>query len=79
MGSISRGGPTRRLQPTVDVIGGTLMAYIAYVVFVRSYPRELIAESDRRRAPLRALGAIGAFAFVVACVWILYQTRMVVL
>lgn len=64
---------------TVDVIGGTLMAYIAYVVFLRSYSRELIAESDRRRAPLRALGVIGTFGLVVACFWVLYQTRMVVL
>lgn len=62
----------------VDVIGGTLLAYFAYVVFLRGYPRERIAESDRRRAPLRALGVVAAFGFVVAGLWVLYRTGMVV-
>lgn len=61
----------------VDVIGGALTAYIAYVVFMRSYPRDRIAESDRRLAPLRAMGVVGAFGLVVACFWVLYQTGMV--
>lgn len=60
----------------VDVIAGTLMAYIAYVVFLRSYPREVIAERDWRLAPLRALGVIGIFGIVVGCLWILYQARI---
>ena len=34
-----------------DVIVGALAAYIASALFLRSYPREAAAESDRRRAP----------------------------
>lgn len=63
----------------VDVIAGTLMGYVAYVVFLRSYPREVIAARDRRLAPLRALGVIGIFGILVACFWVLYKARIVVL
>ena len=62
----------------VDVIAGTLMAFAAYVLFLRGYPREAVAEIDRRRAPLRALGFVGIFASVVAFVWVLYRTGSVV-
>jgi len=62
----------------VDVIAGTLMAFAAYVLFLRGHPREAIAEVDRRRAPLRALGFVGIYGSVVAFVWILYRTGAVV-
>ena len=58
----------------VDVIVGALAAYLAYVLFLRSYPREAIAESDRRRAPFRALWAIGFFGIMVAGFWVAYQS-----
>jgi membrane-associated phospholipid phosphatase len=57
----------------VDVIAGALIAHAAYVVFVRSYPRESITESDRRLAPQRALCVVGIFACVVACFWAAYR------
>ena len=60
-----------------DVIVGALAAYVAYVLFLRSYPREALPESDRRRAPFRALGAIGIFGIMVACFWVAYRTQMV--
>jgi membrane-associated phospholipid phosphatase len=56
-----------------DVIAGTLAAYVAYVLFLRSYPRDAVAESDRRRAPFRALGVIGIFGIMVAGFWVAYQ------
>jgi len=56
-----------------DVIAGTLAAYVAYVLFLRSYPRDSVAESDRRRAPVRALGVIGIFGIMVAGFWMAYQ------
>jgi membrane-associated phospholipid phosphatase len=63
----------------VDVIAGALAAYVAYVLFLRSYPRDAVPESDRRLAPFRALGVIGIFGIMVACLWGLYKTRIVVL
>ena len=59
----------------VDVIAGALAAYVAYVVFLRSYPREAVAESDRRRAPFRALGVIGIFGIMVAGFWVAYRIQ----
>lgn len=61
-----------------DAIAGALAAYLAYVLFLRSYPRQAVAESDRRQAPVRALGAIGIFAIMVAGFWVAYQIQMVV-
>lgn len=62
----------------VDVIGGALAAYVAYVLFLRGYPREAVAERDRSRAPVRALAAIGIFAFMVASFWVAYWLKMIV-
>ena len=45
----------------VDVVAGALAAYVAYLLFLRGHPREAIAEGDRRRAPVRALYAVGIF------------------
>lgn len=61
----------------VDVIAGALAAYVAYVLFLRSYPRELVAERDRRRAPVRALAVVPIFAIVVAGFRIAYQIASV--
>lgn len=59
-----------------DVVAGALAAYVAYVLFLRRYPREAVAESDRRRAPLRALSIIVIFGIMVAGVWVAYQIQM---
>jgi len=61
-----------------DILAGIFVAYVAYVLFLRRYPREAVAESDRRRAPFRALGVIGIFGIIVAGFWVAYQNRMVV-
>lgn len=57
-----------------DVIAGMFIACVAYLVFLRGYPREAIPEIDRRLAPVLALGVIGIFGLMVACVWVAYQT-----
>jgi membrane-associated phospholipid phosphatase len=60
----------------VDVIVGALAAGVAYVLFLRGYPRDAGAERDRRRAPVRALGAVGAFGIMVAGFWVAYRMGM---
>jgi membrane-associated phospholipid phosphatase len=57
----------------VDVIAGALAAYVAYVFFLRNHPREAVAELDRRRAPVRAMAAIGIFGFMIASFWVAYH------
>ena len=58
---------------TVDVIAGMLLAFVAYVVFLRSYSREAVPELDRRLAPVLALGIIASLGLMVACFWVVYQ------
>ncbi len=58
-----------------DVIAGTLLAYVAWVVFLRSCPREAVPEFDRRLAPVLALGVVGIFGLMVAGFWVAYQIR----
>jgi membrane-associated phospholipid phosphatase len=60
----------------VDVIAGTLVAYVAYLLFLRSYPREAVSERDRRRAPFRALAVLGVFGIMLATVWGSYRIQM---
>jgi membrane-associated phospholipid phosphatase len=57
----------------VDVIAGMLLAGAAYVVFLRSYPREAIPELDRRLAPVLALGVLGILGLIVVCFWVAYK------
>jgi len=48
---------------------------VAYVVFLRNYPREQVPELDRRLAPVVALGMIGIIGLVVACLWMVYRMK----
>jgi len=56
----------------VDVIAGAALAYAAYLLFLRGYPREAIPEAERRLAPVLALGAFGTYGLIVAGVWLVY-------
>lgn len=56
----------------VDVIAGAVLAYGAYVVWLRGYPRDAIPELERRAAPILAMGAFGIYGLVVAGLWILH-------
>jgi membrane-associated phospholipid phosphatase len=62
----------------VDVIVGALAAYLAYWLFLRSYPREAIPESDRQRAPVGALWAVSIFGIMVAGFFVVYKSGVVV-
>lgn len=53
----------------IDVIVGIAVAYLAYLLFLRGYPREAIHELDRRMAPKRALRAVWLYSAVVAFLW----------
>lgn len=55
-----------------DVVAGILLAYAAHLVFFRGYPRDATPESERRLAPLLALGAFGLYGLVVVGLWLLY-------
>lgn len=52
-----------------DVIAGIVLAGVAYAVFLRNCPREVVSESDRRVAPILLLGLVGVYALVVAGFW----------
>jgi membrane-associated phospholipid phosphatase len=56
----------------VDVVAGAVLAYLAHRWFLQQYPREAVAERDRRRAPYRALAAAAIFAFIAAAFLVAY-------
>lgn len=56
-----------------DVIAGILLAFAAYVIILRGYPRQNIPELDRRLAPVLALGVLAVIAVGVVGFWIAYQ------
>lgn len=57
----------------LDVVAGIFMAWVVYVVFLCSYPRESVPELDRRVAPVLALGIIGILLIGVGCYWVVYR------
>jgi membrane-associated phospholipid phosphatase len=58
----------------VDVIGGALIAGLAYVLFLRGFPRDAVPEDVRRLAPRHALWAVGTYAVTIVCFWLVYQS-----
>lgn len=57
----------------VDVIAGVMMAFIAYVIFLRGHDRAAIAESDVQRAPQRATRIVWTYACVIAVFVMVYS------
>jgi membrane-associated phospholipid phosphatase len=57
----------------VDVIAGIVLAFLAYVVFLRKYPGDEVPELDRRLAPVLALLTIAVAGFGVVCFWVVYR------
>ncbi len=55
-----------------DVAAGIALAFVAYVLFLRGYPRENVPELDRRLAPVLALLLAGIAALGLAGVWVAY-------
>ena len=56
----------------LDVICGVFLASAAYVLLLRSYPRDAVPKRERRLAPVLALGAFGVYGLIVAILWLGY-------
>ncbi len=50
----------------IDVIAGIILAAAAYALFLHRFPRTLVSEDTRQRAPRRALAIPAIFALVGA-------------
>jgi membrane-associated phospholipid phosphatase len=59
----------------VDVLGGVALAGVAWLSFVRGYPRDGVPERERRLAPALALGAVGLYGLFVAGLWFAHTLR----
>lgn len=57
----------------LDVIAGAGLAWLAYLIFLRSYPSSEIPEIERRVAPALALVILGIVGLAVACSWLVYR------
>jgi membrane-associated phospholipid phosphatase len=57
----------------VDVIGGVVLAFVAYGAFIATYPRERVPEFDRRVAPALALCVSAVAALAVIGCWVAYR------
>lgn len=57
----------------LDVIAGVLMAVVAYAVFLRPHPRELVPEADRQVAPVFAWGILACAAVGLAGYWVAFR------
>jgi hypothetical protein len=55
-----------------------LVAFVAYMLLLRHYSPEAVAESERRRAPFRALGVLGIYGIMIAGFWVAYSIGVVV-
>jgi len=56
----------------IDVIAGALLAGIAYAMFLRGGSCPVAGESDRRVAPVIAVGLFATFYGLVAIAWLLH-------
>lgn len=56
-----------------DVVGGTVAALLAEVLFLRRHPMAATPEHDRRRAPARALAAVAIYAAMIAVFAVAYH------
>jgi membrane-associated phospholipid phosphatase len=61
----------------VDVVAGTFLAFVAYLVFLHNYRRDAVPELERRLAPLLALGVIGFVGLVLGGFWIAYRVTAI--
>jgi membrane-associated phospholipid phosphatase len=56
-----------------DVVAGTFLAFVAYMIFLRGYRRDAVPVLERRLAPVLALGVAGFVGLVLGGFWVAYQ------
>lgn len=54
------------------MISGALLAYAAYLGFLRNLPRTAVPELDGRAVPPLVLGFVGMHALIVLGFWVAY-------
>jgi membrane-associated phospholipid phosphatase len=59
----------------LDVLAGAGLGFLAYLLFLRAYPREKVPEMDRGQAPLLALYALVFVALVFVGHWVIYKVQ----
>jgi membrane-associated phospholipid phosphatase len=57
----------------IDVIAGFALAYAAYAVFLRRFPRDAAGEQERRLAPAAAVTLLAGIAVWVAVAFLIYK------
>ena len=62
-----------RQHYVLDVLAGILLASVACLIFLRTYPRQAIPELERRLAPVLALCLFALILLGVAGFWAVYQ------
>lgn len=58
-----------------DVVGGIVLAFVAYLIILRGYPRGSVPELDRRLAPMLALAVLVLVGLGVVGFWIAYRLQ----
>ena len=56
----------------LDVVTGSLLALVAYAIFLHDFPSDRIPDLDRRAAPALALSVSAVVAVVLAGAWLAY-------
>ncbi|HEU5162755.1 MAG TPA: phosphatase PAP2 family protein [Thermoanaerobaculia bacterium] len=56
-----------------DVVAGIALAFLAYAIFLRRYPRERVPDLDRRLAPVLAALLLALIGVGLGCFWIAYK------
>jgi membrane-associated phospholipid phosphatase len=57
----------------LDVIAGSVLAWVAYMMFLRRLPRDTVTELDHRVAPVFALVTIGIVGLALAGSFLVYR------
>ena len=61
-----------------DVVAGAFLGCTGAHLFLRTYPRQTTPESERRLAPVLALGAVGTYGIMIAIMWLAYESGVVI-